>query len=171
MFVSPFTDPQRNIRRTGAAAITQVDNRWSRVDIKTVNLLANVLSLQAAKEADAIEAILINRDGEVTEGTHTNVFGVVNGVLRTKPLSHAILPGISRDFVLGLARQLSVPFEERALQAEELKIATELFVTATTMEVMPIVRLDGAPIGGGVPGPVTCALRDAFTQAIERFAR
>ncbi len=169
MFNQPFNDPQSGLRRNGGACITQPDQRWARVDIKTVNLLGNVLAAQASKEADAMEAILINRDGEVTEGTHTNVFGVVNGVLRTKPLSHAILPGISRDFVLDLARKLEIVYEERALTEAELRGAQELFLTATTMEVMPVVRLDGKPVGAGTPGPITVKLREAFSEALVEF--
>jgi D-alanine transaminase len=171
MFVMPFTDPQGEKRRAGGAAVTQPDQRWGRVDIKTVNLLGNVLASQAAKEAGALEAILINKEGEVTEGTHTNVFGVIGGVLRTKPLSHAILPGISRDYVLDLARGLGIRYEERALTAEELKSAQELFLTATTTEVMPIVTLDGKPVGTGAPGPITIRLRDAFSEAIAKFRK
>jgi D-alanine transaminase len=169
LFAAPFNDPHCGKRVTGASAVTQPDLRWGRVDIKTVNLLGNVLAAQAAKEADALEAILVNRENEVTEGTHTNVFGVVGGVLRTKPLSHAILPGISRDYVLEIARKLGISYEERALTLSELKGASEIFLTATTQEVMPITRLDGAPVGNGMPGPITCRLRDAFCEAIARL--
>lgn len=171
MFCQPFTDPQANLRQNGGACVTQPDLRWSRVDIKTVNLLGNVLANQAAKEADAMEAILVNRDNEVTEGTHTNVFAVVDGILRTKPLSHAILPGISRDFVLDLAKKLGVRVEERAVKVEELWTAPEVFLTATTMEVMPVTKIDGKAVGTGSPGPVTVKLREAFSEAIRLFRK
>ncbi len=171
LYCAPFLDPQKDSRRDGGSAITQLDQRWGRVDIKTVNLLGNVLASQAAKEAGAYEAILVTKDGEVTEGTHTNVFGVVGGILRTKPLSHAILPGISRDYVLDLARGLNIKYEERALTVQELKVASEVFVTATTTEVMPITKIDAWTVGAGKPGPMTCQLREAFSEAIQKFRK
>ena len=167
---SPFV-PKAELCAQGAAAITQPDLRWERCDLKTTNLLPNVLANQAAQEAGAYEALLV-RDGVVTEGTHCNVFGVVAGELRTHPLTHRILRGITRDVVIGLARERGWPVREDAMREDELRAAEELFLTGTTTDVMPIVRLDGAPVRDGRPGPIASALRDALSalmsaQAVE----
>lgn len=167
LYVQPFGDPNRDKRREGASAITHPDLRWSRVDIKSVNLLGNVLASEAARAAGALEAILVSRDGEVTEGSHTNVFAVIDGVARTMPLSHQVLPGVSRDFVLGLARDNGVKVAEKAIKTEELNRAEEIFLTGTTAEVMPIVRLNGRPVGDGTPGPITRKLQGAFAEALK----
>ena len=158
--VSPFV-PKSGLCAEGAAAITHPDLRWERCDLKTTNLLANVLANQAAQEAGAYEALLV-RDGLVTEGTHCNVFGVIGGELRTHPLGHRILRGITRDVVIELAREREWTVREDAVREEELRAADELFLTGTTTDVMPIVRLDGVPVGDGRPGPVASALRDAL---------
>ena len=120
-----------------------------------------MLANQAAQEAGAYEAILI-RDGLVTEGTHCNVFGVVNGELRTHPLTNRILRGITRDLVIDLARERGWPVREEAIREDDLRAADELFLTGTTTDVMPIVRLDGAAVRDGRPGPVASGLRDAL---------
>ncbi|HUF26224.1 MAG TPA: aminotransferase class IV [Gemmatimonadaceae bacterium] len=145
----------------GAVAITHPDQRWERCDLKTTNLLANCLANQAAQDAGAYEAILV-RGGLVTEGTHCNVFGAVGGVLRTHPLTNRILRGVTRDVVIELARDAGWVVRQDALRLDELRYAEEIFLTGTTTDVMPIVRLDGAPVGGGRPGPVAAALRDAL---------
>jgi D-alanine transaminase len=146
--------PADELRERGAAAITTPDLRWLRCDIKTIQLLPNVLAKQTAFERGATEAIMI-RDGVVTEGSHANVFGVVNGVLRTHPLSNLILPGITRAVLLELARSLDMEVREDALAERELFEADELFIAGTTTDVMPIVRVNDRPIGAGVPGETT----------------
>jgi D-alanine transaminase len=145
------------LRATGAKAITEQDLRWLRCDIKTVQLLPNCMAKQRAHEAGALEAILI-RDGVVTEGTHTSVLGVKNGVLRTHPLSELILPSVTRALVLEIAREQGIPVQEEAFTARELESLEELFVSGTTTDVTPIVEVDGKRIGDGKPGPVTRAL-------------
>src|SRR5438552_418135 len=105
LFVQEFHDPYREARQTGAAVVTQPDIRWDRCDIKSTNLLGNVLAMQAAKEAGCLEALLYLPDGTLTEGTHTSFFGVVEGALLTAPTSSAILPGITRSLILRLANQ------------------------------------------------------------------
>lgn len=161
---TPFV-PKAELCAGGAAAITHPDLRWERCDLKTTNLLPNVLANQAAQEAGAYEAILI-RDDLVTEGTHCNVFGVVGGELRTHPLGHRILRGITRDVVIGLAHERGWTVREEALRRHELRSADEIFLTGTTTDVMPIVTLDGVPVRDGRPGPIASALRDALAAVM-----
>ena len=140
-------------RERGADAITVPDVRWLRCDIKSVQLLPNVLAKQAAEERHAIEAIMI-RDGAVTEGSHTNVVGVLDGVLRTHEANHLILPGVTRTVVLDVARSLGMVVRETAFGERDLARLEELFLVGTTTDVMPIVRLDGNVVGDGKPGPI-----------------
>jgi D-alanine transaminase len=144
-------------RAAGAKAITQPDVRWLHCDIKTVQLLPNVMAKQKAQVAGALEAILV-RDGIVTEGTHTSVLGVKNGELRTHPLSPLILPSVTRELVLEIAREQGVRVREEAFTAQELFALDELFVSGTTTDVTPIVDVDGKRIGSGKPGPISRAL-------------
>lgn len=148
----------RHLRENGATAVTHPDLRWQRCDWKTVNLLGNVLARQAAAEAGAYEAIL-HRDGIVTEGAATNLFAVIDGVLRTHPLNHGILPGITRQVVAGLAREHGIALVERAVTEGELRRADELFVCGSTTDVTPVISLDGVVVGSGAPGPVTRRLQ------------
>jgi D-alanine transaminase len=153
--------PPHEMRARGASAITLPEIRWSRCDLKTVNLLGSVLAKQRAIEAGALEALFI-RDGALTEGSHTNVFGVLDGELRTYPASNYILPGITRDVVLELADELDIRVRETPIFAEELGELEELFLTGTTNDVMPIVRLDGHTVADGMPGPITMQLYTAL---------
>ncbi|MEX2583358.1 MAG: aminotransferase class IV [Gemmatimonadota bacterium] len=161
-FASPFRIPT-DLRRSGVDAIAHPDIRWARCDIKTINLLPNVVAKQRAVEAGAWEAVLF-RDGAITEGSSTNVFGVLDGELRTYPTSNYILPGITRDVILQLARELNIPIRERPIFANEVSRLEELFVTGTTTDVQPIVRLDGRPIGDGVVGGVARTLQEALME-------
>lgn len=145
------------LRATGAKAITEPDVRWLHCDIKTIQLLPNIMAKQKAQVAGALEAIFV-RDGLVTEGTHTSVLGVKNGELRTHPLSPLILPSVTRELVLEVAREQHVPVREDAFTAKELFELDELFVAGTTTDVSPIVEVDGRRIGSGKPGPVSRAL-------------
>jgi D-alanine transaminase len=154
--VSRFEVPHA-LRETGARAITQPDVRWLHCDIKTVQLLPNVMAKQKAQLAGALEAIYI-RDGIVTEGTHTSVFGVKNGELLTHPLSPLILPSITRELILEIAREQGVRVREAPFTDTELFALDELFVSGTTTDVTPIVDVDGRRIGAGKPGPVSKAL-------------
>jgi len=157
---SKFVVP-RQLREEGASAVTHPDLRWQRCDWKTVNLLGNVLARQAAAEAGAYEAIL-HRDGVVTEGAATNVFAVIDGVLRTHPLDQHILPGITRQVIVALAREHGIGLVEQAVTEVELRRAGELFLCGSTTDVTPVIALDGQPVGAGVPGPVTRRLRELF---------
>jgi len=160
----PFTLPHA-VRARGAAVITTADIRWSRCDIKTVNLLPNVFAKQRAVEAGADEAIFV-RDGIVTEGASSNVFAIIDGEIRTYPASPYILGGISRDVTLELITDLgrTVSFEPFLLEA--MYKAEELWMTSTTNDVMPIVRADGRQIGNGRPGRFTMELYAAFAEHI-----
>lgn len=153
---SRFVIPE-DLRKNGGKAITLPDIRWSRCDIKTVNLLGAVLAKQRAKEAGAFDAVLI-RDGAVTEGGATNLFAMIDGRLRTYPKSQYILPGITRDIVIEIAREKGIEVQEFPVLAHEIHRADEIFFTGTTTDVQAIVELDGRKIGTGQPGPVSTTL-------------
>lgn len=151
-----------DIARTGVAAITLDDLRWLRCDIKSTALLGNVLLRQEAEEAGGEESILV-RDGRVTEGSSSNVFLVHNGELVTPPKDQLVLPGITRDLVLELAAGAGIPCSEREIARGELMRADEIWITSSSREVAPVTRLDDAPVGDGVPGPLWRQL-DALYQ-------
>lgn len=162
----PYMRPARERWEGGFTAVTVPDRRWTRVDIKTVSLLANVLAQQAAVDAGVDDAILV-RDGVALEGAHSNMFAVLNGTLVTHPASNVILPGITREFILELASNLGLPVREAPIQVEELARAEEVLLTGTTTEVKPLVRIDGRPVGTGRPGPVATRLFEAFVDRVE----
>jgi D-alanine transaminase len=169
LYVQEFADPYAEARRTGAAVITQPDLRWDRCDIKSTNLLGNVLAMQAAVEAGGVEALLYLPDGTLTEGTHTSFFGVLGGELLTAPNSAAILPGITRGLVLRLSARAGVPVREQMLRRDDLGRVSELFLTGTTSEVLPVVRVDGRPVADGKPGAVTRRLQEAYAAEVREF--
>lgn len=144
-----------------AAAILVPDERWARCNIKSVMLLPNVLAVQAAKEAGAIDAIFV-RDGLALESTKANLFLVKNGVVRTAPNGPWILPGVTRAAALAAARRLGHAVEERAFTVEELFVADEVFLASTSLWTHSLTRVDGRTVGGGQPGPVAAGLRDAL---------
>lgn len=147
----------------GAAAITLSDTRWSRCDIKTVSLLANCLANQAAHEAGALEAIFL-RDGMALEGTHTSLFVVVDGEVRTAQKSNYILPSITREIVLELCAESGIPVRETHIPEAVLRKADEVFLAGTTTEILGIVRLDGVSVGNERPGPLTQRLRQIYSD-------
>jgi D-alanine transaminase len=151
------------VQTAGVDAITLDDIRWGRCDIKSLNLLPNVLARQQAKEAGAFEAILV-KNGEVTEGSVSNVIIVDNRTLMTAPEGPRILSGVTREVVLRLGRQEGLEVHEQYPSREKLFGAPEVFLTGTTVEVLPVVRIDGKPIGSGEPGPVTRQLAKRFMQ-------
>ena len=157
--------PYIDLAETGASAITHPDLRWARCDLKTLNLLPNVLASQTAKERGAFEAMLI-RDGVVTEGTRTNFFGVVDGSLRTHPSDNHILPGITRSVLRDLARELGIELDETPIKASEIPKLSELFLTGTTTDVMPVVKLDDKPVGKGKPGELTRKLQRVLAESL-----
>ena len=137
----------------GIRAITLDDIRWKACNIKATALLANVLLRQQATNEGAAEAILI-RDGSATEGAASNVFIVKDGVIITPPISPMLLPGITRDLILELAEKNSIPFEERSISEAELRAASEIWMTSSTKEIMPVIELDGQPVGNAKFGPI-----------------
>jgi D-alanine transaminase len=137
------------------------DLRWQRCDIKSVAMLAQVLAKQAARQVGAFEAMM-HEDGLVTEGGSSNLWIVRDGVAYTRPLSHDILAGITRDVVLELAREAGIPVQERAFTVEQACAADECFLSSATSFVLPITRIDDATVGSGAPGPVTQRLRDGY---------
>jgi D-alanine transaminase len=157
--------PYSDLALTGAPASSHPDLRWGRCDLKTLNLLPNVLASQTAKEKGAFEAMLI-RDGVVTEGTKTNFFGVVDGTLRTHPSDNHILPGITRSVLRDLAREVNIDLDETPILAEEIPRLSELFLTGTTTDVMPVVRLDEKPVGKGTPGELTRKLQKVLADSL-----
>jgi D-alanine transaminase len=171
LYIQEFKDLHAEARRDGTSVITQPDVRWGRCDIKSTNLLANVLAMQAAKDAGCLEAIFYLEDDTITEGTHTSTFGVLDGALLTAPNSPHILPGITRGLILRLAEKAQVPLREHVLTRACLPRVTELFLTGTTSEVMPIVKVDGQPVANGKPGPVTRRLQEAYTEAVREASR
>lgn len=160
MSVGPFAPPDA-VRARGVACVTYDDIRWLRCDLKVVNLLPNVLAKQFAVTKGAYEAVFV-RDGVVTEGASTNVFAVLDGEVRTHPSSNLILPGITRDVLVELAAAEGIAVREEPLRLAEVARATELFLTSTMNDVMPVVSLDARPIGDGRPGPVTRRLSEIF---------
>lgn len=168
MTVRRFDFAQR-IRQleTGIAVITQPDNRWGRVDIKTTGLLANVLAKQAAKEAGAFEAWLVSGD-TVREGSSTNAWIVHGARIITHPTGTAILPGIARDSLIRLARDAQWQVEERPFTLAEAMAADEAFLTSTTAPILPVVRIDGQAVAGGKTGPVVRRLAELVWNDVAR---
>lgn len=155
----------------GIRAITVPENRWDRVDVKTVGLLPNVLARQAAKEEGAQEAIFVEPDGTVKEGAATNVWIVDgNGTLRTRHADHGILRGITRTTLADVAGAIGIDVEERAFSVEELLGAREVFITAATSICFPVVAVNGKTIANGHPGSVSQKIREAFFDIAEKTA-
>lgn len=165
MTVNRFS-PADTLRMRGANAITIPDVRWLRCDIKSLQLLPNVLAKQAAVEQGALDALMV-RDGMITEGSHANFAGVIDGVIRTHPKNHLILPGITREIVFEIANALGVRVIEEPIAESELESLDEAFLTGTTTDVMPIVRVNDRAIGGGEPGPITQRLVAEFRAYLD----
>ena len=147
----------------GVAVSFVPEARWARCDIKSTGLLANVLAKQAAREEGCFEAWFIASDGTVTEGASTNAWIVdTMGVLRTRALSHQILPGITRGEILGLCRQHNVTFSETPFTEQEARTAREAFITAATFGALPVTRIAGQQIGDGKPGVISLKLREIY---------
>ena len=156
---------------TGCSVITYPDLRWHRADIKSTNLLANVLANQAASEAGCAEAILYLPDGTLTEASHSSFFAVNNNQLHTTPLKANVLPSITRAYTVKLARQAGIEVVERMLQRKELDEIDELLLVGTTCEVLPIVKVDGQPVKSGKPGVLTRRLQTIYTENVRAFLR
>ncbi len=165
--VNRFTPPE-DLRAKGATAVVVPDIRWMRCNIKTLQLLPNVLAKQTAAEHGALEAVLV-RDGVVTEGSHANVIGVLDGVVRTHPANNLILPGITRAVVLELARSLDIPVLEQPFTERDIPRLSELFLAGTTTDVMPLVKVGDQTIGDGTPGPIALRLYAALRAHMDAY--
>jgi D-alanine transaminase len=153
----------------GIRAITVADNRWDRVDIKTVGLLPNALARQAAKEQGAQEAIFVDADGRVKEGAATNVWIVdKDGTLITRPADHGILRGITRTTLMDVAAKLGLDVREDYFSVDDMLAAREVFITAATSICFPVVEIDGKTIANGHPGSVSQKIREAFFDIAEK---
>lgn len=155
--------------RDGIAALFVADIRWHRCDIKSIALLANVLARDAATRADCAEALFV-RDGFVTEGASSNLFIVRDGELRTPPNGPTLLPGVTRDLVLELARAAGVSTHQAPLPVADVSGADEVWITSSVREIVAVTTLDGTPVGNGRPGPLYARLVAAFQDYKRRFA-
>ena len=151
----------------GVEIISTEDLRWKRCDIKSIALLPNILAKQAASQAGAFEALLVGAEGRVTEGASTSAFCVREGRLCTAPIGSHILPSITRGILLDLARKIGIPIDEEFCTLEQFKEADEVFLAGTTTEAMPVVRIDDAVIGDGMPGLITRQIRAAFLESLD----
>jgi D-alanine transaminase len=152
----------------GVSVISVPDNRWARVDIKSVSLLPNVLAKQAAREQGAREAWFVDREGRVTEGSSSNAWIVTrDGKVVTRHADHAILRGITRTVVLDVLKAHGLTLEERPFTLDEAHGAREAFITSASQIVLPVVRIDGRPVGNGAPGLVASALRRDYHNHAE----
>lgn len=167
--IAPIRPPKPADIQKGARAITAPDIRWGRRDIKSISLLPNVLAKQAAVEAGAKEAWLVDGRGVVTEGSSTNTYIVTKkGEIITHPLGPEILGGVTRDVTLRLARALQMKVIEKPFSLRDVENAAEAFLTSSSQNVLPVVELDGRKIGSGKPGPVALRLLDAYHDHIEK---
>jgi len=170
MFAQPLLTSTPAQKAAGVCAVSAVDNRWLRCNIKAISLLANILLRQQAVDVDCAETVML-RDGFLTEGAASNIFVVKDGVLRAPPPSNLMLTGVTYDVVLELAAANGIPHEVRAITEAEVRAADELWMTSSTKEIMAIVKLDGAPVGAGVPGPLAMrmdGLYQTFKQQVMR---
>jgi D-alanine transaminase len=168
--VQPYDDrPTATLRETGVAVLAQPDLRWGRCDIKSTNLLANVLANEEAHEAGAYEAILVDRDGRVTEATHSSLLWVRDGGVAGSPEGPEILPGTTRRFVRKLIDDAGLSIHEERIDLPTLQAAEEVILVGTTIEVLPVVRIDSAPVATGQVGQVARKLQQAFRLSIEAW--
>jgi D-alanine transaminase len=170
---NPLVNPPQELVERGAAAVSAVDDRWHRCDIKSISLIGNCLLRQVSADAGAAETILF-RDGNLTEASASNVFVVKNGVILSPPKSNLILPGITYDVIGEIAQAAGLPLEYRDISEAEVRGADEVWVTSSSKEVLAIVTLDGKPVAGGKPGPVfrrVHALYQEFKQKVMRAGK
>jgi len=161
MMSNPLPLPSREQIEDGVAVVTAEDNRWHRCDLKTTSLVANVLMRQLAVDHNAVETIMF-RNGYLTEASASNVLIVKHGTVIAPPKDHLILPGITYDATLEVARDAGIPVEVRKVTGAEALAAEEMWLSSSTKEVLAVTRVDGAPFGDGVPGPVFRKVWQAF---------
>ena len=162
--------PPPEQREQGIAAVSAIDNRWLRCDIKSISLLANVLLRQLAVDAGSIETVLF-RDGNLTEGAASNIFAIKNGVLLAPKKNRLMLAGITYDVILELAAGHGQPYQVCDVSETEVRNVDELWMTSSTKEVLPIVSLDGRPVGAGKPGPAFAAMYGWYQDFKQKVMR
>ena len=167
---NPLVTPAREAVDKGVHAITTIDYRWLKCDVKSTSLLGNCLLRQVAADAGALEVVMF-RDGFLTEGSSSNVFIVKDGVILAPPKDNLVLPGITYDVVLELARLKKVPVEVRGIAEHEVRGADELWLTSSSKEVLAITRLDGKHVGDGKPGAVFKTVYSAFQEFKRKVIR
>ena len=170
MMSNPLTNPPAAVVEKGGSAVSAVDNRWLRCDIKSISLIGNCLLRQQSAEANAAETILF-RDGKLTEASASNVFIVKRGVILSPAKSNLILPGITYDVVTELARANNMPLEFRDVSEAEVRSADEVWVTSSSKEVLAIVELDGKRVGDGKPGPVFRRMYQLYQEFKQKVMR
>jgi D-alanine transaminase len=165
MIARPFAGPDPEKLAKGVAVVTAPDLRWGYCEVKTIGLLPNVIAYQHARSEGAHEALLV-RDGVVTEGSHSSAFCVRGGAVYTHPVDN-ILPSITRRYLIEALRSAGVTVGEVAVPLDEFRAADEVFLTGTTTEVMPVVRIDGEPVAGGTPGELTRLGMELYRRDLE----
>ena len=163
MMSNPFPFPTREQIENGVAVVTADDNRWDRCDLKTISLIGNVLMRQLAVDHNAVETVLF-RDDRLTEASASNVLIVKHGAVIAPPKDHLMLPGITYDAALEVARAVGLPVDVRPVMRREALAADEMWLSSSTREVMAVTKIDGAPFGDGKPGPVFRAVWKAFQE-------
>jgi len=171
LFVQEFNDPYAEMREKGIHLLSRPDIRWDHCDIKSTNLLANVLAIQESKEAGCQEVLFYLKDGTITESAHSSLFGVLDGTIYTSPGSELILPGITRNHLINLIGKNGIPIKEKSLHMEQLGQISELFITGTTSGVLPVVAVDKKVIGDGKPGPITRRVEKAYWDAVKTWSQ
>jgi D-alanine transaminase len=164
--VRELAAPSAALRGGGARIMMVKDIRWQRCDIKSVCLLPNVLTFNRAKAAGFDEAVFVEDDEAIAECCSANIFIVKAGQVATPPKSTRILGGVTREEVIALARKHGLPLEERRVPLAELRAADEVFLTGTTVEILPVIQVDEQPVGAGKPGPLTQKLREKFRDSV-----
>ncbi|MDT3777943.1 D-amino-acid transaminase [Nitrospira sp. MA-1] len=152
----------------GVNVITLPDTRWHRCDIKSLNLLPNVLAKQKAREANAFEGIFV-RDGQVTEGATSNIFAVKNGTIITPERNHLVLAGVTQQQVVTLAQAKGLNVQFRPIPISEFLQSDEAFLVGTTIEILPVIQVNGETLRDGKPGPITTILQQQFTAHVSRL--
>jgi D-alanine transaminase len=170
IIIRPYDDePTALKRQAGVAVVSRPDMRWKRCDVKSSNLLANVIALESAHRAGAYEALLVDSDGLVTEATHSSVLWVREGRIEGTPNDSTILPGTTRFLTQKLAADLGIPVLDGRIKLDDFFGVDEAILAGTTIEVLPIVEVDGRPIGNGKPGPITRKLQAAYQSALQEW--
>ena len=170
MMANPLVNPPAEVVEKGSSAVTAVDNRWLRCDIKSISLIGNVLLRQLSAEEGAVETILF-RDGKLTEASASNVFIVKRGTIQSPPKTNLILPGITYDVVVELAQANKLPLEFKDVTEAEVRAADEVWVTSSSKEVLAIVQLDGKRVGDGRPGPVFRRMHQLYQEFKQKVMR